>query len=156
MNQLSKVNIVERSELPVCCLSTPHNVFTSQLSLARMAVRRDSQRGLTLLICRIDLCTSVQQLVDSLELARCSWFRGQQKRISLFDTKELPSVKAVLEYDSKVHGFNLDAVCKSLCESLHHVFHERVKDELNYGTGTALDFYGRIRLVNYIRKEVIR
>lgn len=46
------------------------------------------------------------------------WVSGSEARPckSLFDSKEHPSVKAVLEYDSKIHGFNLDTVCKKLGE----------------------------------------
>ncbi|RDB14874.1 Protein arginine N-methyltransferase 3 [Hypsizygus marmoreus] len=50
---------------------------------------------------------------------------------SLFDGKILPSVEEALAYDKASHGFDLNDVCSKL----------------------SLDFHGRIRLINYIRKS---
>ncbi|GLB38566.1 putative class I-like SAM-binding methyltransferase superfamily, protein arginine N-methyltransferase family protein [Lyophyllum shimeji] len=50
---------------------------------------------------------------------------------SLFEEKTLASAEEALAYDRLTHGFDLNAVCSKL----------------------ALDFHGRIRLINYIRKE---
>ncbi|EIW81556.1 S-adenosyl-L-methionine-dependent methyltransferase [Coniophora puteana RWD-64-598 SS2] len=49
---------------------------------------------------------------------------------SLFEDKTLPSAGEALKYDEETYGFGLDAVCEKL----------------------ALDAYGRIRLINFIRK----
>ncbi|KAJ7618910.1 protein arginine N-methyltransferase [Mycena polygramma] len=49
---------------------------------------------------------------------------------SLFEDKMLPSVEEALAYDKKTHGFDLDGLCGRL----------------------SLDTYGRIRLINFIRK----
>ncbi|KAJ6453197.1 protein arginine N-methyltransferase [Mycena vitilis] len=49
---------------------------------------------------------------------------------SLFEDEVLPSVQEVLAYDKKTHGFDFDALCGRL----------------------SLDTYGRIRLINFIRK----
>ncbi|KAH9480672.1 Ribosomal protein arginine N-methyltransferase rmt3 [Psilocybe cubensis] len=54
----------------------------------------------------------------------------QQETKSLFDETVLPSVERALAYDSETHHFNLDDFCKNL----------------------SLDFHGRVRLINYIRK----
>lgn len=40
----------------------------------------------------------------------------QQKCKSLFDEKVFPSPNEALAYDKKAHQFDLDDVCKSLCE----------------------------------------
>ncbi|KAG6866179.1 hypothetical protein C0991_007729 [Blastosporella zonata] len=50
--------------------------------------------------------------------------------LSLFEEKTLPSVEEALSYDHSTHGFDLNATCVKL----------------------SLDFHGRIRLINYIRK----
>ncbi|KAG6914799.1 hypothetical protein DXG01_015230 [Tephrocybe rancida] len=50
--------------------------------------------------------------------------------LSLFEEKTLPSVEEVLSHDHSTHGFDLNATCAKL----------------------SLDFHGRIRLINYIRK----
>ncbi|EIM86222.1 S-adenosyl-L-methionine-dependent methyltransferase [Stereum hirsutum FP-91666 SS1] len=50
---------------------------------------------------------------------------------SLFEDKTLPSVSEALEYDKNTHGFDLNALCSKL----------------------ALDFHGRIRLINFIRRS---
>ncbi|PPQ78739.1 hypothetical protein CVT25_010742 [Psilocybe cyanescens] len=57
----------------------------------------------------------------------------QQETKSLFDENVLPSVERALAYDSKTHHFNLDDFCKTL----------------------SLDFHGRVRLINYTRKNKI-
>ncbi|KAG6809209.1 hypothetical protein H0H93_016016, partial [Arthromyces matolae] len=50
--------------------------------------------------------------------------------LSLFDEKTFPSAEEALSYDRVSHGFDLNATCQKF----------------------SLDFHGRIRLVNYIRK----
>ncbi|KAF8158442.1 arginine N-methyltransferase 3 [Crassisporium funariophilum] len=50
---------------------------------------------------------------------------------SLFDDEVLSSVEEALEYDIRRHGIDLGEECKRL----------------------SLDFYGRVRLINYIRKN---
>ncbi|KIY60815.1 arginine N-methyltransferase 3 [Cylindrobasidium torrendii FP15055 ss-10] len=52
---------------------------------------------------------------------------------SLFDEESFPSAQEALAHDKSTHSFDLDAACSKL----------------------ALDNYGRIRLINYIRKEKI-
>ncbi|KAF8635937.1 hypothetical protein AX15_000108 [Amanita polypyramis BW_CC] len=50
---------------------------------------------------------------------------------SLFDDATFPSVEDAIHHDQATHGFNLDQICKKI----------------------SLDIHGRIRLVNYIRKN---
>ncbi|KAG6902411.1 hypothetical protein C0995_000337 [Termitomyces sp. Mi166 len=50
--------------------------------------------------------------------------------LSLFEEKKFPSVEEALSYDRATYGFDLNATCQKL----------------------SLDFHGRIRLINYIRK----
>ncbi|KNZ73314.1 Protein arginine N-methyltransferase 3 [Termitomyces sp. J132] len=50
--------------------------------------------------------------------------------LSLFEEKKFPSVEEALTYDRITHGFDLNATCLKL----------------------SLDFHGRIRLINFIRK----
>ncbi|KAJ3518164.1 hypothetical protein NLJ89_g28 [Agrocybe chaxingu] len=57
---------------------------------------------------------------------------GRQECKSLFDDKVLLSAEDALEYDKKTHNFGLDETCMKL----------------------SLDFHGRVRLINYIRKNV--
>ncbi|KAF8993501.1 protein arginine N-methyltransferase [Cyathus striatus] len=57
----------------------------------------------------------------------------KQECRSLFEDKIFPSVQEALGHDKAVHGFDLDVVCSNL----------------------SLDFHGRVRLVNYIRKNNI-
>ncbi|PFH54009.1 hypothetical protein AMATHDRAFT_73046 [Amanita thiersii Skay4041] len=52
---------------------------------------------------------------------------------SLFDEKTLPSVEDALRHDKTVHTFDLDYICSNL----------------------SLDIHGRIRLINFIRKNKI-
>ncbi|KAG5654313.1 hypothetical protein H0H81_004732 [Sphagnurus paluster] len=54
----------------------------------------------------------------------------QMPCLSLFDEKTLPSAEQAISYDKTTYGFDLNAKCSSL----------------------SLDFHGRIRLINYIRK----
>ncbi|KAJ9106082.1 hypothetical protein QFC21_001221 [Naganishia friedmannii] len=61
-----------------------------------------------------------------------SSLHGAYRTQSLFDDTLLDSPKEAIEYDARVHGFNLDEVLAKLS----------LKDD-----------YARIRLVNYIRKE---
>ncbi|KAJ9124202.1 hypothetical protein QFC22_000999 [Naganishia vaughanmartiniae] len=61
-----------------------------------------------------------------------SSLHGAYRTQSLFDETLLDSPKEAIEYDTRVHGFNLDDVLANLS----------LKDD-----------YARIRLVNYIRKE---
>ncbi|KAF8955270.1 hypothetical protein BDZ97DRAFT_2080804, partial [Flammula alnicola] len=56
---------------------------------------------------------------------------AQQQCKSLFDETVLSSVDAALAYDKETHQFSLDDTCKAL----------------------SLDFHGRVRLINYIRKN---
>ncbi|THH21417.1 hypothetical protein EW146_g166 [Bondarzewia mesenterica] len=56
---------------------------------------------------------------------------NEQPCRSLFEEKILPTVSDALNYDKQTHGFDLSAACSKL----------------------SLDFHGRIRLINYIRKE---
>ncbi|KAH9073434.1 S-adenosyl-L-methionine-dependent methyltransferase [Lactarius deliciosus] len=51
---------------------------------------------------------------------------------SLFEDKLLASAGEALDYDKKTHGFDLNSFCEE----------------------KALDFHDRVRLINYIRKEV--
>ncbi|KAF7964712.1 hypothetical protein HWV62_3685 [Athelia sp. TMB] len=56
---------------------------------------------------------------------------AQQPCLSLFDSKQFPSVTEALDYDRKQHQFDLDGTCSRL----------------------SLDFHQRIRLINFIRKN---
>ncbi|KAH6912597.1 arginine N-methyltransferase 3 [Coprinopsis sp. MPI-PUGE-AT-0042] len=56
---------------------------------------------------------------------------AQRECPSLFEDKTLPSAEDALKYDSETHGFNIDSMCSKL----------------------ALDFHGRVRVINYIRKN---
>ncbi|KAF6755854.1 arginine N-methyltransferase 3 [Ephemerocybe angulata] len=55
----------------------------------------------------------------------------QQECRSLFDEKVLGSVEAAISHDSSTHGFDVNQVSSKL----------------------GLDFHGRVRLINYIRKN---
>lgn len=55
----------------------------------------------------------------------------QQECRSLFEKKSLPSAEEALKYDKQTHGFDLTETCGKL----------------------SLDFHGRVRLINYIRKN---
>lgn len=78
---------------------------------------------------------------DSLENRPCK---------SLFDQdKEFPSVTESLNHDKLAHGVDLDAICSKLCTSSRlGVFNPSLIPLI------ALDSYQRIRLINWIRKEV--
>ncbi|TFK27687.1 arginine N-methyltransferase 3 [Coprinopsis marcescibilis] len=55
----------------------------------------------------------------------------KQECPSLFDSQVLSSAEEAVKHDVQTHGFDLNAVCSKL----------------------ALDFHGRVRLINYIRKH---
>lgn len=55
----------------------------------------------------------------------------QQECRSLFEIKSLPSAEEALKYDKQTYGFDLIETCGKL----------------------SLDFHGRVRLINYIRKN---
>ncbi|KAF9450547.1 protein arginine N-methyltransferase [Macrolepiota fuliginosa MF-IS2] len=57
----------------------------------------------------------------------------KQECLSLFDDIKLASVKEAIAYDTENHAFDLDQVCSRL----------------------GLDFHGRIRLINYLRRNKI-
>lgn len=78
---------------------------------------------------------------DSLENRPCK---------SLFDQdKTFPSVPEALNHDKSTHGVDLDAICSKLCTSFCvGAF------SISLTSPTALDPYQRIRLINWIRKEV--
>jgi type I protein arginine methyltransferase len=78
----------------------------------------------------------------------------QQPCRSLFDEQILPNVTAALSHDKSVHGFDLEAVSSNLCELVFKSVMEVMK-LTNDIIQSALDFHQRIRLINYIRKEVI-
>jgi protein arginine N-methyltransferase 3 len=61
-----------------------------------------------------------------------SSLHGARRTKSLFDDSLLDTPEEALEYDERVHGYN-------------------VKSE---GDRLGLDDYARIRLINYIRREV--
>lgn len=42
---------------------------------------------------------------------------AQQACLSLFESKQFPSVTEALEYDRKQHKFDLDGICSHLCAS---------------------------------------
>ncbi|KAF9046251.1 protein arginine N-methyltransferase [Panaeolus papilionaceus] len=56
---------------------------------------------------------------------------SRQETKSLFEDKVLPSVEEALAYDKKAHGFDINETSKKL----------------------GLDFHGRVRLVNFIRRN---
>lgn len=62
-----------------------------------------------------------------------SSLHGAHRTLSLFDDSLLDSPQDAVAYDARVHGFDLDQLLAGLS----------LKDD-----------YARIRLVNYIRKEV--
>lgn len=63
-----------------------------------------------------------------------SSLHGAQRTKSLFDDTLLDSPEECLEYDERVHGYNVKKV----------------------GDALSLDDYARIRLVNFIRRTVSR
>ena len=69
---------------------------------------------------------------------------------SLFDVSTFPTIEETLEHDRKTHGVDFDAVCKGLgaCSLLG------LTDTTTETKSLGLDFHTRVRLVNYIRKEV--
>ncbi|KXN82845.1 Ribosomal protein arginine N-methyltransferase rmt3 [Leucoagaricus sp. SymC.cos] len=56
---------------------------------------------------------------------------GKQECPSLFEDTRLPSIHEAITFDREKHNFDLDNVCSRL----------------------GLDFHGRVRLINYIRKN---
>lgn len=74
---------------------------------------------------------------------------AQQTCFSLFEDKKFPSVTETLAYDRSNHGFDLDQTCSRLGTFLHSL-----TDPQTNLRGIALDFHQRIRLINYIRKNV--
>ena len=83
---------------------------------------------------------------DSQELRECC---------SLFEDKKLPSVAKAVEYDEQTHGFNLDRVSSKLGKYLLYLPAPFVSSTESLGcASSALDFHQRVRLVNYIRKQV--
>lgn len=77
---------------------------------------------------------------DSLEKQECP---------SLFDDVKLPSAKEAIEYDKGKHSFDLDQVCSKLGE-----WTTSQRSEQHSELRAGLDFHGRIRLINYLRKNV--
>lgn len=73
---------------------------------------------------------------------------GKQKCRSLFDDTVLPSVDEALIYDKETHNFSLNDFCKTLCALT--VFHSLVLSDFC----SALDFHSRVRLINFIRRNV--
>jgi type I protein arginine methyltransferase len=72
---------------------------------------------------------------------------------SLFDNDVFPSAADALRSDKSKYNFDLDEICGKLGEtSLFIYFFEKMSPCLT--SGAALDFHGRTRLINYIRKEV--
>ncbi|KAI0045880.1 S-adenosyl-L-methionine-dependent methyltransferase [Auriscalpium vulgare] len=73
-----------------------------------------------------------QSSVDDAEETWSDWLSDSGRLCkSLFDDKTFPSAADSLKYDKDTHGFDLSTACQRL----------------------GLDFHGRIRLINYIRKE---
>ena len=69
---------------------------------------------------------------------------------SLFDDVILPSASEALEHDKKTHGFDLVEAYSKLCTFSLLVAHSSAL----ISHLLALDTHQRIRLVNWIRKEV--
>ena len=67
---------------------------------------------------------------------------------SLFDNDIFPSATDALQNDKSKHNFDLDDVCKRLGSTLCLLNIPLLTSDL------GLDFHGRTRLINYIRKQV--
>jgi len=71
---------------------------------------------------------------------------------SLFDNEVFPSIQEAIAHDRESHNFVLDDVCKALCRL--DLFPDQLRVSTYLLHYTALDFYGRVRLINFIRKNV--
>ena len=78
---------------------------------------------------------------------------AQLETKSLFDEQVLPSVERALAYDRETHKFDLEEFCKSICTFCVAAQLDTLTNWQS-DVGSALDFHGRIRLVNYIRRNV--
>ena len=77
----------------------------------------------------------------------------QQECRSLFDEAVLPSVEAAVKHDISTHSFDINEFSSKLGTSvvLHPGMSCGQPCALNV---TGFDFHGRVRLINYIRKNV--
>lgn len=70
---------------------------------------------------------------------------------SLFDETTLTSVAEILEWDKLNHGVDLEATAIRLCTSPTSLV---MLSRSYWLLVAALDYYKRIRLINWVRKEV--
>lgn len=71
---------------------------------------------------------------------------------SLFDEKILSCVEDAVTYDRENHQVDINELCKRLCKfSINIVTMYLLK---RFEIYLALDFHGRVRLINFIRKNV--
>ena len=75
---------------------------------------------------------------------------AQQPCVSLFEDKTFPSVTEALENDKSKYNFDID----KLCSRISAYFIDLHILPIFWLFGLDLDFHQRIRLVNYIRKNV--
>jgi len=75
---------------------------------------------------------------------------------SLFEDKKLASGAKAVEHDEQTHGFNLDHASSKLGESISFPTQTSLlgPTEIKISLAPALDFHQRVRLINYIRKQV--
>jgi protein arginine N-methyltransferase 3 len=78
---------------------------------------------------------------------------AKQSCKSLFDEKTFLSVEDVLRYDQSNYAFDLRDTCSSLCSHLFSIMADHLTDMVSL-LNSALDFHGRVRLINYIRRVV--
>ena len=71
---------------------------------------------------------------------------------SLFEDKLLASATEAIDYDKGTHGFDLNSFCQE--KGTRHPSAAFVEPPNEKCFTTALDFHARVRLINYIRKEV--
>ncbi|CUS15593.1 unnamed protein product [Tuber aestivum] len=78
--------------------------------------------------------------------------------VCLFCAETFPSSEGVFGHCTAVHGFEYKAVRKELGLLSLRPFHDRVMntddDDDDDDAGGGLDFYGCIKLINYIRSEI--
>jgi len=75
---------------------------------------------------------------------------------SLFEGKKFASVAKAVEHDEQTHGFNLDRASSKLGQSISFPTQSPLlgPTEIKISLTPALDFHQRVRLINYIRKQV--
>ena len=71
---------------------------------------------------------------------------------SLFDDKILSCVEDAVAYDRETYKVDIIELCKRLCKFRIDIYLRTLLTR--FEIYLALDFYGRVRLINFIRKNV--